>query len=140
MAVRKSTVEGRTVFTTSDGKYFYSEAKAEAHEAKHGFGIKPAPHSKAAVAAGVPKQLAVWVHEVANALEERTGNGEEEFIIELFAKNFKTLGRALSSKDKVLFFDLYGAYDHGNLPPVTAKKRRESIDYAVDAVIKHAAR
>jgi hypothetical protein len=139
MSVRKSTVEGRTVFHTSDGKYFYSEAKAQAHEAKHGFGIKPAPHPKAAVRAGVPKQMAVWVREVASALQDHTGSDEEAFILDLFGGNFDTRGRNLNNKDKVLFFSLFDAYDHGNRPPVTAKKRRESVAAAADALMVHAA-
>lgn len=139
MGVRKSTVEGRTVFRTSDGKYFYSESKAEVHEAKYGFNIKPAPHSEAAVAAGVPKQIAVWVREVATALKDQTGSDEEEFILEVFAKNFDTRGRNLSNKDKVLFFSLFDAFDHGNRPAVTVKKRRDSVAMAVDALLVHAA-
>ena len=34
MAVKKSTRDGRNVFTTSDGKWFYVEAKAIAHQNK----------------------------------------------------------------------------------------------------------
>ena len=35
MSVKKSTLNGRTVFTTSDGKFFFTLGKAKAHAAKH---------------------------------------------------------------------------------------------------------
>lgn len=83
VAIKESTVNGRKVYTTPDGKWFYTRAKADAHAYKSaltGAGARPSASS----AGG---DLAKWVAAVDKGIADAGWYEEQDEIAENFAED-----------------------------------------------------